>query len=610
LFYHPWMLWLALTMPAILALYILRPRRRQSVIPSTLLWRPAPAGLEASRPWQRLRSGPLLWLQLLAAALLVLAAAGPVWRAVIESRSTIVLLDASASMRAVEQGATRFDRAREEVVSLTAGLRGDATITVIAFDRQPRVVVRDSAQPREVSRALERITPSTCAADPGPALSLARSLARQYENPRLVLVSDGGLDLPGGDVDFISVGGGDANVSIAALHLRSTGSGQAAQVTVVNHGSRPASGTVALMKGHYPAGSKKWRLAPGETGHLLWTGLPRNVTVEARLKPDRPDMDLLELDNLAWAVPEGKTKRKILLVTGGNVFLERALGLMSQAEVFVADAARYQLLLHGAYPYDITVLDGVPGPLPPGAALLVDPPAGAPAPGLTVGPAIDRVRPAPAPGSPLLAYVSLDDVNVRDARVLTTGAGWSVDIVSGANTLFAHGELKDRRVAVWSVDLHRSDLPLRPAFPVLMQNTLDWLLPPALGVPGSIRPGDEVKIVPPPLARRMVVEDAGGAAQELAPPFPPSPWVPAEPGLYRLIAYRDDGSTVREIAVNGYIAGEADLRARDPRGSGDRAAPVEAEAGESRRALPLVQWLALSALLVVMVEWGVASRGR
>ncbi|WP_347488288.1 BatA and WFA domain-containing protein [Desulfoscipio sp. XC116] len=618
-FYHPWLFWLALTLPAILALYILRPRRRQTVVPSTLLWRPAAFGMEASRPWQRLQSSLLLWLQLLAASLLVLAAAGPVWHGATASGSTIVLLDTSASMGAALGGGTRFDRAREEVLALAAGLRKDDTITVIAFDSQPGVVVRDSDDVEEVRRAVDKVKPGACEGDPGPALSLAGALAGQYDNPRVVLVSDGGLALPDDRADeddaipvdeFIPVGDGDASVAIAAINLRSAGSGQAAQVAVVNHGSRPASGLVSLMKGNYPAGSQKWHLDPGKTCYLLWADLPRDVTVQALLKTDSPGMDLLELDNQAWAVPEERMKRKILLVTNGNVFMERALTLLPGSEVYLADTARYEIMLRGDYPYDITVLDGVAGPLPPGAVLLLDPPAGSPVPGLSVGAADNLISLAPVTGSPLLAHVDLADINVREARVLRVGEGWRPDIKSGGQVLFAHAELDGRRLAVWSVNLHRSDLPLRPAFPVLLQNTMDWLLTPGLGVPKLVRPGQEVKIMPSPLSHRLVLEDAGGEAQELAPPFPPASWMPTGLGLYRLISYRAGGSTVREVAVNAYSALEADLRVLDPRDTAGAAGRDEQTGSPSGRALPLARWLALSVLLIIMVEWGVASRGR
>jgi len=613
-FFQPWMFWLGLTLPAILALYILRPRRRQTVIPSTMLWHPVSAELEASRPWQRLQSRLLLWLQLLAAALLVLAATGPVWFAPASFRSTIVLLDTSASMRALEDGSTRFQSARDEVISIASGLRGDATITVISFDRQPRVVVRDASNSGEVRRALEEVTPSASAAEPAQAVSLARAMARQYDNPRLVLVSDGGLSLSETDsaFEFIPVGQGDASVSIAAVNLRPAGTGYAAQVALVNHGSRPASGRVSLFTGSYPAGSKGWELAPGESRYLQWQDLPGGVAIRAELSTDSPLMDMLVDDNVAWAVPDDNAERKVLLVTGGNLFLERVLGQMPGTKVYLADQTLYQILLMGEYPYDITVLDGLGGPLPPGAALLINPPAGLPTPGLTIGELVENIRPTPVSGSPVMQYVDLAEVNFQDARKLQTEAGWNADIRAGNEVIFAHGETEGRRAAVWAVNLHRSDLPLRPAFPVLVQNTIDWLYPPGLGMPRAVKPGDEVKFVTPPLAGQLVVEDDSGGSWKLAPPFPPDAWVPEEPGLYQIMATREGGTVIQSLAVNGYSAAEAELTVRNPFSSSETEANEDEDgAGEKpRRALPLVQWLAMAALLVITVEWGVASRGR
>lgn len=605
--------WLALTVPAILALYILRPRRKQVQVPSTLLWRTAAADLEASKPWQRLQSRLLLWLQLLAAILLVLAAVGPVWLTQVSSRDTIVLLDASASMRARDGGGTRFDQARQEVEALAAGLRGDSTITVIAFDRQSRVLVKDGSDLREVRRALQNVSPSAAEGDVGQAVTLAQALARQHDKPRLVLVSDGGVSLPEGvssTFDFIPVGKGDDSIALGSINLRPEGNGQAAQVTVVNSGSREASGVVSLMTGNYPAGSRKFKLSPGQVQYLLWPNLPAGVSVSAELKPDRPEMDLLELDNKAWAVSEQKAKRKILLVTGGNIFLERALGLVPNSEVYMADASRYRLLLGGEYPYDLTVLDGISGPLPPGSALLLDPPVGKPVPGLTVGASTGQIELSAVPGSQLVKYVDLAGVNTGDARALQTGSDWQPDIKSGNNNLFVHGEMEGRRLAIWSVDLHRSDLPLRPAFPVLLQNTMDWLVPPSLGVPGQVRPGDEVRIVSPFLATSIVVKAQSGTTEDIAPPFPPSPWVPVEPGLYRVIAYREGGSSIHEIAVNGYSSMDSELKVGDPRQTAGSTASGGKQKEQARRPLPLMKLLALAALLLIMVEWGVASRGR
>ena len=64
----------ALSIP-ILVLYMLRLRRRDVLVSSTLLWQRLLRDREANTPWQRLRRNLLLFLQLAILALLTLALA-------------------------------------------------------------------------------------------------------------------------------------------------------------------------------------------------------------------------------------------------------------------------------------------------------------------------------------------------------------------------------------------------------------------------------------------------------------------------------------------------------------------------------------------------------
>lgn len=95
----PAALWLGLTLPAIVLLWLLRPRRLRQRVPSLLLWRGSEVQRHAARPWQRLRNHPLLRLQLLVALLLIAAALRPFLPAAGEASHVVVLLDASASMQ-------------------------------------------------------------------------------------------------------------------------------------------------------------------------------------------------------------------------------------------------------------------------------------------------------------------------------------------------------------------------------------------------------------------------------------------------------------------------------------------------------------------------------
>ncbi|MEW6423697.1 MAG: BatA and WFA domain-containing protein [Bacillota bacterium] len=616
-FFSPQTLWLALTVPAILALYILRPRHKQKTVPSTLLWRQAVAPQEATRPWQRLKTQPLLWLQLLAAALLTLGAAAPVWYLKEPSPSTIVLLDASASMQAVDGQETRFSRAVSEVEALARGLEKGARLTVIAFDRQPRVIVKDSNDYAEIKRALAELKPSPFSADLRPALSLAGALAGEQNQPRLLVFSDGGLTWPAAEekngLELRLVGSRQAaNVAIASLNLRPAGTGQAALAMLVNRGAVPASGKVHLSAGDRPREAKTFQLKPGEAVSFLWSDLPGGVPVAAELQVDDPGMDHFPLDNQAWAVPQEKQKRKVLLVTDGNIFLEKVFNIFPCLDVYKVTCERYPDLLTGSFGYDLTVLDGVAKPLPPaGAVLLLNPPAGENIRGLTAGEEFKPGELVPEAGSPLVEYVDLSQVHVARANSLELKSNWHKDVTADGKVILAHGAAPEGRTAVLGFGLGASDLALRPAFPVLMQNVLSWLLPPDLDVAGQAALGEEIKINAWARAQKITVENPDGSVLSLAPPFPPAPWVPEKPGLYRLTQYvQADGQRIsrvsRLVAVNGYNERESDIVLKDlssaEKGGVTQSVPEP-------RPLPLAGGLTLLALVVVLVEWGVASRG-
>ena len=97
-FLTPLFLLLSLLAGPIILLYMLRLRRQEMQVSSTLLWQKLLRDREANAPWQRLRRNLLLILQLLILAFLVLALARPFWPvATVVSGNVVLLLDASAS---------------------------------------------------------------------------------------------------------------------------------------------------------------------------------------------------------------------------------------------------------------------------------------------------------------------------------------------------------------------------------------------------------------------------------------------------------------------------------------------------------------------------------
>ena len=215
----------------VLALYMLRLRRKDALVSSTMLWHALLRDRQANTPWQKLRRNILLLVQLLLLALLVLALARPaIPTPLIASGSIVVLLDASASMSATDAAPTRFAAARLETQKLLQGLSDQAVLAVILVDHQPRLLAQArgsaTAERQAALQALEQAQPSATGADWKTACALAAATAANWQTPAttFVIISDGGLPpaLPAlpGKVRYLPVGESDHNLAISALSLR------------------------------------------------------------------------------------------------------------------------------------------------------------------------------------------------------------------------------------------------------------------------------------------------------------------------------------------------------------------------------------------------------
>src|SRR3954454_5394224 len=125
---------------------MLRLRRQEIVVSSSMLWRQVLQDRQANAPWQRLRRNLLLYLQLLVLALLVLSIARPFWLTnAAAAGNMIVVLDGSASMQASDGASSgpvisRFAAAQREASSLASSLGPDERMTVILAGTSPQTV--------------------------------------------------------------------------------------------------------------------------------------------------------------------------------------------------------------------------------------------------------------------------------------------------------------------------------------------------------------------------------------------------------------------------------------------------------------------------------------
>lgn len=619
----------ALALPALLALYFLRLRRRPVRVGSTMLWRQAAEDLQANVPFRWLRPSLLLLAQLLGLALLLLALARPALHVEGEMPARVfVLIDRSASMRATDMpgGRTRL----EEAVRLAGGVvdrivasGSPSEVTVIAFGAEPQILIGPTRSASDLRRTLASIGPTDQPGDPGAALRLVQALTVGPEEeeqdagrPLVVVCSDGdaGTDPPAlrADVRFERAAPEEpaGNVGIVALAARrareapstvrlfarvlSTLDETTTVPLVVRFDGRPVLRRAVEIAGADDKG-------PGQTPVALEFNAPGAGLVELAL--DRPDA--LEADNSAALLIGSPRRPSVVLVrrreaeeAGAGWLLTDVLRELDLSALTLMSSARLEALGAEAYAgVDLAIFDGAPAPGPP------------PVPSLHFGapPEIPGLRAEPTPGRvlPVLSWdrsstimrdVSLDAVRV--GRGVAFGpdesppAGYAELARTAAGAVIVSVLDGQNRRVLCGFDLVQSTWPVDYSFPIFLANAVETL------------------------PRTGALAGGWGATTD-APATPPNPPPPgatlrAPDGSTRTVAGRSVGvlelagvwtSESGPIPVNLLNERESTLHA--PRSLGLPGGAI-ARAGEGLgRGEPreVWHWFLIAAVAVLTLEW-------
>ncbi|HEX5040856.1 MAG TPA: BatA and WFA domain-containing protein [Candidatus Limnocylindria bacterium] len=612
-------------LPIIVALYMLRLRRRDVPVGSTFLWQQLVRDVEANAPWQRLRFSWLLLVQLLIATLVVAAAVRPFTATESDLAANVVLIvDTSAGMASATADEDRMAEARRRASDVVGRLPEGGRITIVAAADSAEVLVSETDDRAAALDAIARIGASQLPGDLTDAFALASALAARDSDSTVVIVTDAAGDtLPdlgvGAPVLVERVGSTDANQAIAALSaLRRAGGAQLdVFLAIANPSTAEATRRLEVYaddgSGAILVDARELTIPPGERSEALVSTVPADaVTIEARLA----GTDALAADDRAFAVVPGQETTRTLLVGDGSAYLESALALLPRLELYAVGKEGYVDALDEAEaagtPYGLIVFDGVVPDAPPdgAAALYLDPDAdgefGAVV-GRLDGPLIDR----PDPEEPLLRFVDLGTIHIGRARDLELDERLRpVASTPSGDPLIAAGQREGRRVGVIGFALDESDLPLQVAFPLLTSNLVEFLLPPAEGIlPSSMRLGQSATASIDPRIERVAVTLDAGPTTELAVEggsltLPGSTSV----GVRELRAVSDDpeldGLVIGRTAVNLFDADESDVTPGDAQRLVEMGRVPDDEGGAAQPARAEWWWpIVLVALALLAIEW-------
>ena len=599
--------WAGLTL-AVLAFFLLRPRRQRIVVASLFVWRRT-IRARADDTWLAwLRRHALLLLQLLAITAFALALARPERLSMVELGLPVaVVMDVSASMAMTDgDGTARIERARAEAAAFVNSLGDDRRVSLITAGAVPRTLVAQTHDRDEVTRLLDGIEPEASHGRLEAALDSARSLAHPGGGGTVALFTDqpsleASNPLYAG-IQVVVVGEPAPNVALTSFQVRrrldrpETVQGV---VTARNDGTTDATGEVLITAGRGSPTSRAVNLAAGGRAVLVFDDLPVAAGYQAEVRA--PD-DGLAADNLAFASLAEPPELSVVVVGNEPWPIVRAL---QAAPLVTAQAVAVDSFDHESGSADFYVFQGfAPELLPPASTVFVQPPA-IPSLGLDA-PVTAHTRPLAAANSPLLKSIDVGDL-VSDSDVTYAPPAWAqVDLSVDQRALLAHGVVDGRRTAVIGFDVTGPGVSQAPWFPVFWANVVRWADPFAPLPDGAqLEPGRPARLIPHPQADRIAVTSPAGDTTEFTEP---------EPAVLEVTI--PGGYTVRQFVGQDLMAQTSieftpEVMSRTGRG-GVPTGP-NATVDSTRRIQDqseLWPWVAGLALTLLLVEWWMFHRVR
>ena len=574
---YPLALFALASLPALAAIYILRNRFRRRQVSSLMLWRFRIQSKEGGARIHRLQLPLLFFLELLALALLVTAAAGPHWKLPRTTRPLIVVLDDSFSMRAVADGTSAQARARAFLEKMFRFQPPPSTRLLLAGS-DARLLGGAAKSWSEVESQLQAWNCWSPSASIDVAITLASDIGKQQANI-LVLTDHAPNDskLANDRLEWHAFGRKADNAAIINAARTVNGDQDRCLLEIANFSSKSHQTTLQVLAGTNLVQQMDLKFAPHDQQRLVFNIPDSAPGIRATIGGDA----LAEDDAVQLLPPIRKRVRVRVSLTNEVLgeLVERTLAATGLRAVISQDP---ELVIHQS--------DTSPGSNTWSLNFVVP----------------DKAKAYSGPfivdsSQPLAEGVELEGV-IWAAAPATNSPG-EVPIVLAGNVplVSVREDLLGREYMKFNFDPELSTLQTTPDWPILFWNLLHWR---ALELPGlresNARLGTEVTFKTTGEAVAVTwpdgtVKSFPRTSDELALETP-------QPGIYSV----GMGRSTNSFAVNLLSAEESDLSSCRTRKWGTWANDVEERYTQS----PMAWIFALAALGILATHLFLLASGK
>lgn len=585
--------------PVLVLMYILKQRYEERQVSSLYLWQQVIMDLDATSPFQRLKRNILFFLQLLILLLCIFALANPfIWWKNSNYQNRVIVIDNSGSMSAMGKEDTKLEEAKKDAEDLINSLSSGSRVTLISAARNVKVQISGSSNKKEILKELYRIEPSNSAGNIEDSYSLVKAICEQFQSYRVTYFTDKGMDLKGLNGEVIIQGPQRPNVSLDYMADTKMENGLKVLLRVTNHSNESSEAEICLYGDDKLISVKNETMAGGETRTVYFDNVPKTTGV---LSGELSAEDGLLLDNKIYSVVKQANTKKILLSSDQNVFLEKALNTLKDIEVFKTLPGEK---INGEF--DVYIYDGnAPENIPrSGSLLFINPEREN---------SLFKVEQEIEGGSAEIETHTItkhmDGNSFVVARLKSMEVPyWASPLikVGEENAAFA-GEMKGQKIVMVGFDLHNSDLPLLPEFPIFINNMISFLIDRDTMMTEKFTCGDSIDITPLPEAEKVFVKGPDNSKTELSSKYPIGPFENTRtPGIYEISQKIGEKDAVMAVAVN-FPVSESGLSDTGTQDRNENAAGADdnsvGTSGSRGGGVNLLNILLLMALLVILLEW-------
>lgn len=611
-----------LSILGLILIYILKPKYQDKKVSSTYIWKLSLKYAKRKVPWQWLKNSLLFIIQLLIFAAFAFMLTRPYIVLASTQTEKIVILDASASMMAETGSTSLFERAKNEIASLAdATISNDNIFTVIIAADEASFAVRRTDSAGFVRQKLSEAECTLGEPNIAAAMELAELVLEENPYAEVHIYTDHNYQ-DSGRVTVHNMSKNEWNVAILDLTSKRVDGKYVFTAKVASYG-KSAEFSVGLTVDGKTQIPKLASCDENGAVSVVWDNL--NVTGYESAKVALQGVeDTFLYDNEFQLFNSNAERFRVQLVSNDPGFLQRSLSAVGTCDLVVVDE-NTPAQTSG---FDLYVYDGaLPEEKPTdGAVWLINPPFddekssssllnnwGLSFNGKHTGENWEfTLSPSGETGetySTIMRSISLANIFVTEYSEIETYEGYENIILCDGSPILLVNNDDGLKTVVLAFDIHMSNIPMNPYFPLLVRNICDYTLTPTVA-DTIYTVGDTVRINAKADAVSMILNAvyADGSEKEIQLSTTSTDFVALAPGSYTVTQVLNDrtitDSFFVRISENESAFGKTEATLKNPVVFTDGVENTNSEMDTKE----IFIYLAAAMLVIVCIEWGLQYR--